>query len=175
MVCRRFFFFFSRRSFLCGIEILLWNIPWFNWTYRTLNKGLGTYGISNFSSKNGCLIDRGCLFGGGGLIWYYGLGGGRLFGRECLFVYEWVFFVYYDPMLFFSFLKSKNKKAAALPFVLAAPLDPEKGMDSNYSRTLVTRTLRGNWTKIVRVSGEFELSGYISVKFWSRERKFSSS
>lgn len=31
--------------------------------------------------------------------------------------------------LSFFFLKSKNKKAAALPFVLAAPLDPEKGMD----------------------------------------------
>lgn len=33
-------------------------------------------------------------------------------------------------LFFFFFLKSKNKKAAALPFVLAAPLDPEKGMDS---------------------------------------------
>lgn len=44
--------------------------------------------------------------------------------------------------LFLSFfLKSKNKKAAALPFVLAAPLDPEKGMDSNYSRTPVTSSV----------------------------------
>ena len=30
---------------------------------------------------------------------------------------------------FFVFDKSKNKKAAALPFVLATPLDSEKGMD----------------------------------------------
>lgn len=55
--------------------------------------------------------------------------------------YEWGFFVYYVHMLFFFFLKSKNKKAAALPFVLAAPLDPEKGMDSNYSRTPVTSSV----------------------------------
>lgn len=85
MVCRRFFF-FSRRSFLCGIEILLWNIPWFNWTYRTLNKGLGTYGISNFSSKNGCLIDRGCLFvgrgGGRGLFDIMALGVGAYLGES---------------------------------------------------------------------------------------------
>ena len=47
------------------------------------------------------------------------------------------FFVYYDRMLFFVFLKSKNKKAAALPFVLAAPLDPEKGMDSDYIENFV--------------------------------------
>ena len=55
--------------------------------------------------------------------------------------YEWDFFVYYVHMLFFFFLKSKNKKAAALPFVLAAPLDPEKGMDSNYSRIPVTSSV----------------------------------
>ena len=29
--------------------------------------------------------------------------------------------------LYFCLIKSKNKKAAALPFVLAAPLDSEKG------------------------------------------------
>ena len=39
---------------------------------------------------------------------------------------------------FSFFLKSKNKKAAALPFVLAAPLDQEKGMDSNYIQNLTS-------------------------------------
>jgi len=33
--------------------------------------------------------------------------------------------------LYFFFIKSKNKKAAALPFVLAAPLDSEKGRDGS--------------------------------------------
>jgi len=33
--------------------------------------------------------------------------------------------------LYFFFIKSKNKKAAALPFVLAAPLDSEKGRDDS--------------------------------------------
>ena len=44
---------------------------------------------------------------------------------------------------------------------------PEKGY-STYSRTPVTRTLKGN-------EKQFELSGYVSVKFGLRERKFSSS
>ena len=33
--------------------------------------------------------------------------------------------------LYFCLIKSKNKKAAALPFVLAAPLDSEKGKDGS--------------------------------------------
>ena len=33
--------------------------------------------------------------------------------------------------LYFCLIKSKNKKAAALPFVLAAPLDSEKGKDES--------------------------------------------
>lgn len=32
---------------------------------------------------------------------------------------------------YFCLIKSKNKKAAALPFVLAAPLDSEKGKDGS--------------------------------------------
>ena len=51
------------------------------------------------------------------------------------------FFCLLCSFALFLFLKSKNKKAAALPFVLAAPLDPEKGMDSNYSRTPVTSSV----------------------------------
>lgn len=41
--------------------------------------------------------------------------------------------------LFFCFIftESKNKKAAALPFVLATPLDSEKGEEKNNFNTLI--------------------------------------
>ena len=72
---------------------------------------------------------------GWALIWE------RALIRPSLATNETFLFTFFMCSFSFLFLKSKNKKAAALPFVLAAPLDPEKGMDSNYSRTPVTSSV----------------------------------
>ena len=72
---------------------------------------------------------------GWALIWE------RALIRPSLATNETFLFTMFMCSFSFLFLKSKNKKAAALPFVLAAPLDPEKGMDSNYSRTPVTSSV----------------------------------